>query len=160
MSAAPSFVPFPSEVATSAVSNGGRHNFHQFSSPDDLASTRGPAQTPAISLAFAAATDIGCVRANNEDSFGYDAERQLYVVCDGMGGAAGGEVASSMAVRVLIESFEAQAVQAKIDQVRLPTEERLSRSVFEVNRAVREAAAGNPELHSMGTTLVCACLDG
>jgi protein phosphatase len=118
------------------------------------------AQTPAISLAFAAATDIGCVRANNEDSFGYDVEQHLYVVCDGMGGMAGGEVASSLAVRVLIESFEAQSVQAEINQVELPIEERLARSIHEVNRVVREAAANDSQLQSMGTTLVCACLGG
>jgi len=58
-----------------------------------------------LALEFAAATDIGCKRTNNEDSYGYDASRHLYVVCDGMGGNAAGEVASGMAVRTLIESF-------------------------------------------------------
>ena len=67
--------------------------------------------TPGLSLSFAAATDIGCKRGNNEDSFGYDAEQQLYVVCDGMGGSAAGEVASGMAVRALIETFEVAACE-------------------------------------------------
>ena len=58
-----------------------------------------------LSFDFAAVTDLGCIRTNNEDSYGYDAEQQLYVVCDGMGGRAAGEVASGMAVRTLIEAF-------------------------------------------------------
>jgi serine/threonine protein phosphatase PrpC len=125
-------------------------------------------QTSAFSLDFAAATDIGCVRGNNEDSFGYDAELHLYVVCDGMGGSAAGEVASGMAVRSLIESFESQTIRpngssashAEGAEQQLPIEKRLMRSIHQANRSVREAAEANPELHSMGTTLVCACLDG
>lgn len=116
--------------------------------------------TPVVSLNFAAATDIGCKRGNNEDSFGYDAELQVYVVCDGMGGSVAGEVASGMAVRSLIETFEAQTLNVAEGSPIPPIEERLLHSIREANRAVREAAEVNPELQSMGTTLVCACLDG
>ncbi len=116
--------------------------------------------TPAVSLNFAAATDIGCKRGNNEDSFGYDAEQHVYVVCDGMGGNAAGEVASGMAVRTLIEAFEAQMAEPIGEDPPLPIEQRLLNSIIEANRVVREAADGNSELRSMGTTLVCACLDG
>jgi protein phosphatase len=113
-----------------------------------------------LSLEFAAATDIGCVRANNEDSFGYDAERQIYVVCDGMGGSAGGEVASNLAVRVLIESLESQEFAATPGEPATAIEERLLRAIYAANESVREAAAVNPSLKSMGTTLVCLCMDG
>ncbi len=116
--------------------------------------------TPAISLNFAAATDIGCKRGNNEDSFGYDAEQHVYVVCDGMGGNAAGEVASGMAVRALIETYESQMLESSNDGTRRPVEECLLNSINEANRIVWEAADANPELHDMGTTLVCACLDG
>ncbi len=116
-------------------------------------------ETATLSLAFAAATDIGCLRGNNEDSFGYDNAAHLYVVCDGVGGRAAGEVASSMAVRVLIESFEAQS-SAATEGPELPVEVRLLHSVQEANRVVRETAASNPLFESMSTTLVCACLDG
>ncbi|HEX4320619.1 MAG TPA: Stp1/IreP family PP2C-type Ser/Thr phosphatase [Acidobacteriaceae bacterium] len=114
-------------------------------------------QTAAYTLDFAAATDIGCHRSNNEDSYGYDADNHLYVVCDGMGGSAAGEVASGMAVRALIESFEALALQAMGGE-ELPVEKRLMDSIHEANRVVRSASEANPELHNMGTTLVCACL--
>ncbi len=116
--------------------------------------------TPAVSLNFAAATDIGCKRTNNEDSFGYDAEQHIYVVCDGMGGNAAGEVASGMAVRALIETFEAQSAGSAEGGPPAPIEERLLNSIVEANRIVQDAAESNPELHTMGTTLVCACLDG
>jgi len=117
-------------------------------------------QTSTYSLDFAAATDIGCQRSNNEDSFGYDAEQNIYVVCDGMGGSAAGEVASGLAVRVLIQSFETQAWAAASGGVDLPVAERLLRSIHEANRIVRETAETDAQYRNMGTTLVCACIDG
>ncbi len=117
-------------------------------------------QASILSLDFAAVTDIGCRRSNNEDSFGYDAEQHIYVVCDGMGGNAAGEVASGMAVRTLIESFGATAPATSEREQAIPIENRLLSSILEANRVVREAGAENPDYHTMGTTLVCACLDG
>ncbi len=117
-------------------------------------------QALTLTLDFAAATDIGCRRSNNEDSYGYDAEQHIYVVCDGMGGNAAGEVASGMAVRTLIESFGYYGQNAQPGSPMSLIENRLLASIFEANRVVREAGAENPELHSMGTTLVCLCLDG
>jgi serine/threonine protein phosphatase PrpC len=117
-------------------------------------------QALTLALDFAAATDIGCKRSNNEDSYGYDADQHLYVVCDGMGGNAAGEVASGMAVRTLIESFSALGQQADPGSAMAIIENRLMASIFEANRTVHEAGTENPELHSMGTTLVCVCLDG
>jgi protein phosphatase len=110
-------------------------------------------QLATLSLAFAAATDTGCKRANNEDSFGYNTDPHLYVVCDGVGGALAGEVASNTAVRTFIESFEARDREA-------PIESRLLHSIEEANRAVRDLSTNNPEFSHMGTTLVCACVDG
>ena len=117
-------------------------------------------QALTLALDFAAATDIGCKRTNNEDSFGYDAAQHLYVVCDGMGGNAAGEVASSMAVRTLIDSFSYFGQNVEPGGAMEMIENRLIASIFEANRAVREAGTENPDLYSMGTTLVCVCLDG
>lgn len=117
-------------------------------------------QALTLALDFAAATDIGCKRSNNEDSYGYDADQHLYVVCDGMGGNAAGEVASGMAVRTLIDSFNYFGQNLQPGSPMSMVENRLLAAIFEANRVVREAGSENPELHAMGTTLVCVCLDG
>jgi protein phosphatase len=110
-------------------------------------------QASMLAFDFAALTDVGCKRTNNEDSFGYDVEQQLFVVCDGMGGSAAGEVASNLAVRALIESY---GLHTNNDSM----EDRIERAIHDANRAVFEAAAEDPELEHMGTTLVCTCLEG
>jgi serine/threonine protein phosphatase PrpC len=115
-------------------------------------------QEATLSLAFAAATDTGCKRANNQDSFGYNTDPHLYVVCDGVGGALAGEVASNTAVRNFIESFEAQSEATQ--EAELPIESRLLFSIEQANRAVRDLSASDPRFSNMGTTLVCACIDG
>ena len=53
----------------------------------------------------AGSTDVGIVRKNNEDNFGYDTRAGIFVVCDGMGGQEAGEVASKIAVDTVLEYF-------------------------------------------------------
>jgi protein phosphatase len=110
----------------------------------------------ALALDFAAGTDLGCQRSNNEDSFGYDLLHRIYVVCDGMGGMAAGEVASAMAVRELVQTFDASSAANPTVAV----EERLSKAIQAANNSVHQSAAASDHLQGMGTTLVCACLDG
>ena len=107
----------------------------------------------ALKLDVAALTDIGCKRTNNEDSFGYDLESRLFVVCDGMGGSNAGETASATAVKECVEYF------CREDIADLSPEERLYRSILHANRVVHRLAQESEELHGMGTTLVSACLD-
>src|SRR5438046_7502034 len=59
----------------------------------------------ALALEVAGKTDVGCVRANNEDNFGFDSRYGIFVVCDGMGGQAACEVASKMGVDILLDYF-------------------------------------------------------
>ncbi len=121
-----------------------------FAPPVDLNPMK---QLATLSLAFAAATDTGCKRTNNEDSYGYNTDPHLYVVCDGVGGALAGEVASNTAVRNFIESFDAQTAELAI-------ESRLLHAINQANRAVRDLSASDERFSHMGTTLVCACIDG
>jgi len=58
---------------------------------------------------FAALTDVGRVRDQNEDNFLVDKKLGLFIVCDGMGGHAAGEIASALAVRTVHEEIKKQA---------------------------------------------------
>ncbi len=103
-------------------------------------------------IQVAALSDIGCVRTNNEDNFGYDPTNDLYVVCDGMGGMAAGEVASSIACGTVISVFSAQPSDIAVER-------RLALAIRAANDAVR-AAAGTTGQQGMGTTLVSAVVRG
>src|SRR4051812_8789480 len=106
--------------------------------PDRQHRPRG--EMTSLALRWGAVTDVGRVRGNNEDKL-YTSPR-LLVVADGMGGHLGGEIASDIAVRTL----ESQFVEA--------TAEGLLEAAYEANRVVHDAAAEDPDLRGMGTTLV------
>jgi protein phosphatase len=112
-------------------------------------------EAASLAVELAEDTDPGCVRASNEDSFGYDLARQIYVVCDGMGGMTAGEVASTTAVRNLLKAFDEESGASP----ETPAETRLRNAIYAANQSVHASAAGNEHLRGMGTTLVCACLD-
>jgi len=112
------------------------------------------AQAPArLQVAVSALSDVGCVRTNNEDFFGYDEAQGIYVVCDGMGGMASGEVASSRAVAAIVEAYANSAALG------LPVSTRLLHAINTANADVWENGQ-IPENKGMGTTTVVAALDG
>ncbi len=111
------------------------------------------AGTPSIRIAVSALSDIGCVRTNNEDLLGYDEALGIYVVCDGMGGMASGEVASSLAVAGILKSFAASASSG------VPVSSRLLHAITVANLDVWEHSQ-TPANQGMGTTVVAAALDG
>jgi serine/threonine protein phosphatase PrpC len=94
-----------------------------------------------------ALSDKGCVRSNNEDYCLIDAERGLFVLADGMGGAKAGERASRLAVETVAETVLSSSERDS----RL-----LIRAAEEANRRVLEASHSDPSLEGMGTTLVAA----
>jgi len=107
-----------------------------------------------LKIDVVALTDVGCQRTNNEDGFGYDLESKVFVVCDGMGGMAAGEVASATAIKVLVEHF------SRSSSTESSTEERLYHAIVAANQQVHQMAQTSEELHGMGTTLVSACIEG
>jgi protein phosphatase len=108
---------------------------------------------------MAAGTDTGRVRRTNQDRFGILEELGLAVVCDGMGGVIGGEIASSVAV----ESF-LTVVRQEIESCREATcdltARAMSRAAAAANRAVRARADFDIRFRGMGTTLVAARMEG
>jgi len=115
-------------------------------------------------IQFAALTDVGRVRDGNEDNFLVDKKIGLFVVCDGMGGHAAGEVASALAVRTLHEEIkkEADLIQdyaaASKGASKVTKRDILNMLEFAVNRAsqrVHSEAAKDTKKRGMGTTLVC-----
>ncbi|MCT2149899.1 Stp1/IreP family PP2C-type Ser/Thr phosphatase [Dermabacter vaginalis] len=96
-----------------------------------------------IALRYAAKTDVGLVRSNNQDS-GY-AGSHLLVVADGMGGHAGGDVASSVAVGTLAE-LETDAPGTDIVAA-------LEGAVLDANDAILRRAREEPQLAGLGTTV-------
>jgi PPM family protein phosphatase len=104
-------------------------------------------------LRFGAATDVGRMRTNNEDS--YLSERPVAAVADGMGGHNAGEVASAIA----IEELAALRGKGPWPNEKAATDD-LKQAIVRANRRIREAAATDRELNGMGTTLVAVLEDG
>lgn len=111
-------------------------------------------------------TDVGRVRDHNEDSKYSDPEGQYFVVADGMGGHAAGEVASHLAVeevkRVLgLERAVLDALGSKPNPRNRPIMmELLTRVGSSANQAVRKRASEDKATHGMGTTLEVVCVTG
>jgi protein phosphatase len=118
----------------------------------------------ALRLECAALTDAGRVRANNEDSLDWDSDVGLFVVADGMGGCNAGEVASSLAVRMLLGEFRQLPLtlpsQDGCTTALSPAAMRLCTAILKANRAVFEASLQEPKFAGMGTTLVATLFQG
>lgn len=101
--------------------------------------------TVLIRYSAAALTDRGRKRPSNEDAFAYSVAHGAYVVCDGMGGAAAGEIASSMAVDEVMRRLRERTAEWP---------RAAEEAIAAANEAIRSRAERNPRLSGMGTTLV------
>ena len=116
--------------------------------------------TSPLKIEVAGQTDVGRKRNHNEDNFAILADFGLYVVADGMGGHASGEVASKMAVDTLHEFFSATSDDPertwpyKMDRSKGYEENRLITGIKLCNLRIYEQAQRNPKQRGMGTTLV------
>ena len=123
---------------------------------------------------FAALTDVGLVRQNNEDTYvvfdagsgtrhspppamsegtvDTDGKGLLIAVADGMGGALAGEVASGMAIEALCEA--AEELDAAMDHK--AAQQLVLAAIARANQRIHDASVHNPEQRGMGTTLTAA----
>ncbi|MBR3439863.1 MAG: Stp1/IreP family PP2C-type Ser/Thr phosphatase [Clostridia bacterium] len=105
-------------------------------------------------MKITAKTDVGSVRKQNQDSYAVGEVSDgvsWAVVCDGMGGAAGGAVASTMAVQMISEKIYAvrreMLTESFIRSILVSTIENANTNIYDYSRS-------NPELTGMGTTAV------
>lgn len=107
-------------------------------------------------MRIVAKTDKGNVRDSNQDAYAvgeFSDEVVWSVVCDGMGGAAGGNIASALAVKVISDKINA----SYRDQMRDSSiKNMLDSALTAANIEVFDFAEAQPELRGMGTTVVCA----
>lgn len=104
-------------------------------------------------------SDIGLVRHENQDACGtmLIEDYTAAVVCDGMGGTAGGAVASRLAVQTYRQQLEKNLRRHMTAQ---QLREVSGYAIAAANRAIRQKALEEPSVHSMGTTLVAAIVSG
>lgn len=103
-------------------------------------------------------TDAGMKRPKNEDSFAVEGEVGVFVVADGVGGSACGEVASKMAVDIIGDYFRGAASKAALTADGSSARGEITTAVKQANGQIYNAAKDNPKLSGMATTVVAAAL--
>jgi PPM family protein phosphatase len=121
---------------------------------------------PRIRQRSAVLTDVGGIREHNEDAAFADPQGDFFIVADGMGGHAAGEVASSMAVEAVRKSLEgsrediAAFARAPSDEGRRALVSVLENAVRQAHQSVFERGAKESDKQGMGTTLDVVLIAG
>jgi len=110
-------------------------------------------------------SDMGRVRSNNEDCFRIVEPLNLFVLSDGMGGEAHGEVASALAVETIVNhctttSGDSLAPPGQVQPGWSQKTRRLAGAVHLANKNIYDSAEEKPEQHGMGATVTAAWIDG
>jgi serine/threonine protein phosphatase PrpC len=119
-----------------------------------------------VRIASGGATDVGRVRTNNEDCYRIVAPLNLFVLSDGMGGEAHGEVASALAVETVVKhclDVEANPAARVLGQTQpnwSARMKRLSTALHLANKSIFQSAEEHSDQHGMGATLTAAWIDG
>jgi len=118
-----------------------------------------------MKIRYAAKTDVGMKRTHNEDYFSLIEDEQLFVVADGMGGHASGEVASKLAAETIGEFYQRTKDEDatwpyKMDRSLSYIENRLVCGIKLANLRIFETASRDIRYKGMGTTIVCGMVAG
>ncbi len=120
-----------------------------------------------MKASFVAQTDVGLKRSENEDSYLVDEANRIFIVADGMGGHAAGDLASRVAVESICDYFRRhssapgpQALPYGVNADMSDTANGITNAICVANDKIRQIATRNEQLAGMGTTVVCALLDG
>jgi len=112
-------------------------------------------ETKLQKLRVVAQSNEGKVRDHNEDAWFADVDRGIFIVADGLGGCAGGEVASRIVIERLPSLFDTEQPQHSQD-----ASNSLEKAINKLNGIVCEAGREHLELSGMGSTLVLAMIRG
>jgi len=117
-----------------------------------------------VLIRSAVKTDLGKIRTENEDSFGFFPDQYFYVIADGMGGHVGGKIASALAIETMRDSVQRTQTEdltpVRDQDGRLSMGgSRLLLAVQEANTAILERSLQDPLLEGMGTTVVAFLFD-
>ena len=119
-----------------------------------------------MELAFAAATDTGLVRRNNEDAYVAEAHLGLFVVVDGMGGHVGGEIASKTVADAVLQFIRATALDPEktwpfaVDPDLSQPGNRLAIAIRAANKQLADVIEADGALGGTGATVSAALFDG
>jgi protein phosphatase len=120
----------------------------------------------AVQIVSGGVTDLGRVRTNNEDSFRIIEPLNLFILSDGMGGEAHGEIASSLAVDTIEKVCSAPKGDSDGTLAGTSSENwseqtrRLQSAVFQANFNIYESSQNHPEQRGMGATLTAGWING
>jgi len=122
-----------------------------------------------VQIVSGGVTDVGRVRTNNEDSFRILEPLNLFILSDGMGGEAHGEIASSMAVETIAKYCSERDESSDDTGVTLhgtesdhltPETKRLRNAVYQANFNIYQSAQTHPEQRGMGATITAGWANG
>jgi protein phosphatase len=120
-----------------------------------------------VKASFVAQTDVGLKRKENEDSYLVDESNCIFIVADGMGGHAAGDLASRIAVESICDYLRNNSSPLQPDTAPFGLDpdlsdigNRITNAILIANQKIRQIATNNEQVAGMGTTVVCVHIAG
>ena len=119
-------------------------------------------KSPVLNFELSASgkTDVGLKRLRNEDAFYCDTEKQLFIVCDGLGGMSAGDRASAASIEAISRCLIADRMNKLARSADQLTQAKLRESLVTANHALIQIVQEHPECDGMGSTAIIAMIEG